>query len=295
MPAAQDPTGRAAQTLRRAWPGVVSGDAESVHRARVATRRLREALPVVEGERRAIRRLGRDLRKLTRALGPVRELDVSLALVIRLLHDQPALDTALEMLRQHLMVLRERRRARLLRQVDTLDVESITARFDALARSRGRAGRAGTPRTAVVAEQVRTRIARRAERLRAAIDEAGALYAPEPLHAVRIATKKLRYALELGRTARISGAARCATRLKRFQELLGDLHDWQVLVEHSGRVQASVAVDDERMEALTALLSALEDRCRALHAAFIAQRASLIVICDVSATFAPDSTSTTSA
>ena len=63
-----------------------------MHRARVATRRLREALPVLDGERRGLRRLRKDLRALTRALGPVRELDVTLGLIVRLLHDEPALD-----------------------------------------------------------------------------------------------------------------------------------------------------------------------------------------------------------
>ena len=42
-----------------------------------------------------------------------------------------------------------------------------------------------------------TRVARRAASLKAAIDEAGAVYLPERLHAVRIAVKKLRYAVEL--------------------------------------------------------------------------------------------------
>ena len=90
---------------------------------------------------------------------------------------------------------------------------------------------------------------RRADRSRAprrataAMREAGAVYLPERLHAVRIALKKLRYAVELA--AEIAGAARNApapaAALKRAQELLGRMHDLQVLIDRVRQVQASLA------------------------------------------------------
>ena len=59
------------------------------------------------------------------------------------------------------------------------------------------------------------RLARRAGRVRAAIEATGAVYVPERLHGVRIAAKKLRYAAELAAdvprhpiTADIEGASR---------------------------------------------------------------------------------------
>ncbi|MBA2354814.1 MAG: CHAD domain-containing protein, partial [Acidobacteria bacterium] len=50
-----------------------NGDVEAVHQARVASRRLREVVPVVAANlpRARRKRLERDLRRLTRALGPV--------------------------------------------------------------------------------------------------------------------------------------------------------------------------------------------------------------------------------
>ena len=57
-----------------------TGDVTAVHQARVASRRLRELLPILELDPRVSRKLGRRLRKVTRALGPVRELDVLLTL-----------------------------------------------------------------------------------------------------------------------------------------------------------------------------------------------------------------------
>ena len=63
--------------VTRMLPGARDGDAESLHQARVATRRLREALPLVAQGSRG-RKLEKSVRRLTRALGPVRELDVAL-------------------------------------------------------------------------------------------------------------------------------------------------------------------------------------------------------------------------
>jgi len=281
MPTRSDPPGQAARVLKRIWPAVAVGDVEAVHRARVATRRLREALRASGAERRSARRLRKELRRLTRALGPVRELDVSLGLVARLSHEEAASDTALELIRVHLMEVRARCRARMLKRVDDTDAAGIAARWEALAGAARQDGRASSPRAgAPEAWELRRCLARRAAQLRLSLEEAGALYTPEPLHAVRIAVKKLRYSVELARSARIAGATARARRLKTLQDLLGELHDWQVLEEHVGDVQSSLPVQDGRMGELTSLLSSLEDRCRALHGAFLARRPDLIALCE---------------
>lgn len=276
-PAPLDPWIAAARGLAEAWPGVVSGEAAAVHCARVATRRLREALPVLDGDRRGVRRLRKDLRALTRSLGPVRELDVTLGLVVRLLHDEPSLDTALETIRVRLMERRLRRRARLLRDIDHLDIAGILARVRALS-APGSSKAARNRRVPVDGPEIRRRMASRATSVRRAVDRAGALYAPEALHAVRIAVKKLRYSLELGRVARIVGAARAATRVRRYQELLGEWHDWQILSAHASRVQGAMPVDDEHLADFTALAARVEDRCRALHAEFMTLRPDLTAL-----------------
>jgi len=69
-------------TLRQHLPRAVHGHSRGVHRARVASRRLREALPVaaVVEERSSLRR---DVRRVTKALGRVREIDVALAEFVR--------------------------------------------------------------------------------------------------------------------------------------------------------------------------------------------------------------------
>ena len=66
------------------------------------------------------------------------------------------------------------------------------------------------------------------------------MYLPERLHDVRIAVKKLRYAVELGADA--SGARRepDLRALKRGQEMLGRMHDLQMLIDRVRR-RAGVA------------------------------------------------------
>ena len=66
-------------SLLTAMPAAQSGDESSVHQARVASRRLRGALPMLNArvDADAVNRVDRRVRKITRALGPVRELDVS--------------------------------------------------------------------------------------------------------------------------------------------------------------------------------------------------------------------------
>ena len=64
------------ERFTRLLHGVEDGDANAVHRTRVASRRLREVLPVLSLEPDAAHKLRRRLRKITDRLGRVRELDV---------------------------------------------------------------------------------------------------------------------------------------------------------------------------------------------------------------------------
>src|SRR5262249_7524371 len=83
------------------------------------------------------------------------------------------------------------------------------------------------------------RIATGAAALSRAMDEAGAVYLPERLHVVRIAEKKLRYAIEIGSEASGEPATAELSSLKRAQRLLGRLHDLHVLIDCVRRVQGS--------------------------------------------------------
>ena len=75
------------RALAKHLPAALTGDSHAVHQARVASRRLRETLPIVgadlDGAKAAkgAKKVRRRMRRLTRALGPVRELEVALGMV----------------------------------------------------------------------------------------------------------------------------------------------------------------------------------------------------------------------
>jgi CHAD domain-containing protein len=128
---------------------------------------------------------------------------------------------------------------------------------------------------------VDAQVASRAVRLSAAMADAGAMYLPERLHTVRIAMKKLRYAVEL--SAEISGTSRRAglNALKRGQDLLGRLHDLQVLIERVRQVQASLMPPNLTVwRDLDALGLSLENDSRLLHARYMRSREALLALAD---------------
>jgi CHAD domain-containing protein len=124
------------------------------------------------------------------------------------------------------------------------------------------------------------RMARRAQRLAEAIEEAGTVYQPERLHQVRIALKKLRYALELARDARRPVGRGVLSTLKVAQDVLGALQDRQALVARVRMAQAGLMPPDLRVWAqLDALVSRLEEESHQHHARFLAARDRILEIC----------------
>jgi len=259
---------RRAQALRRHLSAAVAGKDVSVHQARVASRRLRAALPVLtEGLHHTKKsKAQRKIRRLTQALGTVRELDVTLHLIDELA-DRPGIPRpALTEVRAQVIEEREKRRAVMLDRVSKVNMNKLSRRL----REVGAALAAPSPHHTWRAA-LATRVVRRARRLERAIDQAGKIYAPEALHIVRIAAKKLRYALEI---ADESGAAPCAETLrtiKRVQDTLGRLHDLQVLQHHVADVGATPRSRRATPDAALATLSrSIEDECRQLHGRYVA-------------------------
>src|SRR4029077_4908778 len=113
------------------------------------------------------------------------------------------------------------------------------------------------------------RVAKRASRLRAAIDKAGAGYLPERLHDVRLAIKKMRYSLELGADA--AGARRepDLRALTRGQEVLGRMLDLQMLIDRVRDVRAALPPPSFGVWRVhDAVVQSLDDDCRRLHARY---------------------------
>lgn len=270
--------------LKRALPRAREGDVTGIHQARVATRRVREALPLVARGAKG-RKLARTVRRVTRALGPVRELDVAL-LTLDEMARHPDVPRGGVAALQH-VVRHERRLLHqdMVRVLDRTNFDKLTRKAVASARERDEAAAAGPggarrrdPRQLAAA---RRRGARRAQALRAAIDNAAGIYLPDRLHDVRIAVKKLRYTMEIARELSGSRATARILALKRVQDLLGRMHDFEVLIARTRAAQASAAAPNLRLSAdLDRLVRRLETECRQLHGRYMAVRPSLIRICD---------------
>src|SRR5687767_11262898 len=165
--------------LTGALPAAAAGDVDASHEARVATRRLREALPLVSSGSSG-RKLERVVRRLTRALGPVRELDVANLMLGDLSEGREAPRGGVACLQQVIREERRRLHRDLVRSVAQCNVDKLTKKAIAAAQDHDKAmtgkRRVRDPRQL---ETARRRAARRAGRLRAAIDNAAAIYLPD--------------------------------------------------------------------------------------------------------------------
>jgi CHAD domain-containing protein len=247
-----------------------------LHRTRVASRRLREILPVLKVDADVARRLGRRLRKVTQRLGAVRELDVLCLLIEELKASGQHEQQAVRRLAAAVGDDRTRARDRLLAKLPTDELHRIAHKLDKIANGLKSGKSSPGWRWAIEA-----RVTHRALALKDALLDAGALYLPERLHAVRIALKKLRYAREVWAEASGVNTKGELRSLKRGQDLLGRLHDMQVLLERVRQLQASLTPPDVTMwRKLDTLTTALENHCRRLHARFMRQRTAVLTMCD---------------
>lgn len=198
-------------------------DPEGVHRMRVATRRARSILQAAGDafDTKRDRRIRGDLRRLTRALGPVRDGDV----LIGILEATPGnreIRPGVRRLVARLSRERDAARGSLLALLDALDDEGFReASLGAFRKAKG--DKRDIPR----------KDARRM--IRAQVDDflaATATFPPEEdpdaLHRVRIATKRLRYALQI-LDASLPGASEASPELTGLQDELGEIHNLDVL------------------------------------------------------------------
>lgn len=269
--------------LSAVWPDFLNGRTAGLHKTRVASRRIREALPVVgvTASPAKVKKLGKKMRALTRSLGPIRELDVEL----NMLEDESKTEgvpvRVIEMVRREVASRRQALREELADKSEVPDLKKLIRKLERLAGKGAKGKGQGAKEQSKIEAQWRgvlaARVMRRAKALAAALDEAGPLYAPERLHDVRISTKKLRYALEIAADAGVAAAAPLVRLLKRHQERLGHLHDLQMLLKHVRETENSRSVGS-RVNDLTAYADSLDRECRRRHAEFVEHRSELALV-----------------
>ena len=221
------------------WTDCAAEDIEFVHRARVATRRLRAALRMFDRcfAQKQVQRWRQAIHRVTAALGEARDRDVQIEflcgtlsamranecfpgvarVLVSLEHDRERLQRRVVKAVRRLKaagILREMRRAgkRILRQVGTPSDDARTP--EALARTS-------------------RHVLRWLDKLAPAPGCPGQSGRPARHHAMRIAAKRLRYTMEICRPMYPGRLDEPVEAVKRVQTLLGEIHDCDVSVAAS--------------------------------------------------------------
>jgi CHAD domain-containing protein len=210
---------------------------ENVHVLRTATRRIEAVLGELDPEPdKNQRRLLKQLTKLRRRAGRVRDMDVQIAALRSLkVSDNPSQKT------QVLRVLGEMRAKREKKLRKALDEDTIRDLNKRLKRAE-----AGLTLPQDGFLQATSRLVSRLAKDSGPITE-------EVLHQYRIAGKRVRYVAELA-AKESPEARRVVDQLKRMQDALGEWHDWFALTETVGHI----AVNGSN----AALLAALQNITR---------------------------------
>jgi CHAD domain-containing protein len=230
-------------------------DIEYIHRMRVASRRLRAALPLFGTcfPQKQYTRWMKEIAGITRALGEARDADVQIAFLIRYRKKSAAawnnrarpgqtgtnpMDPAIAYLLRELQRKRQQLQIRVVAAIDALEKSGIAGEM----RSTFAARIAASWRTPVqsLAYGIPTVAALRIE------SRLSAMRSYEPWvthadavaehHAMRIAAKKLRYTMEVYGPAYRLGLEKPYARVKKVQEILGELHDCDVWIDHVARL-----------------------------------------------------------
>ena len=264
---------RQLDTLTARLPGVLDGDVDAVHEARVATRRLREVLPLMDGHERTTLAL---LRSAGRHLGRVRELDVMRGLLDALIDRAPAGAGAAARAKHALRDSQQAARRAMVKALEELDLDALRPR----AAASGPFAWAGRSLHAIRPPKwprpLRERIASRAEAAAEAVERATGVYMPRRAHGARIAIKKLRYAVEVASETGLVHVKRAGKDLRRVQDALGKVHDAQVLHD---RIEA-LAGDGASAIELAVLKSVLADDIARAHADYVRRRERLLTLVD---------------
>lgn len=258
--------------------GVYNGNPDSIHDARVATRRLREILPLVDADMNPA--LEAHVKRMGRCLGLVRDFDVETALLLRMEERLPATAAVASIARAKLQRSRVKQLRKSIKTLDTLDFAGLVKAMSAMQPSwRERMALTSSPWTT----RLRAHTAERALGVRTAVTHATGVYCPRRAHGTRIALKKLRYVVEVAAASGTWRPVRLLKDLRKFQATLGELHDAETLL---CTVQNLVSDTDVSARDLELVRQLLEKEIVDQHARHIAKRDAVLAVCDACERFA---------
>ncbi|MGH7948410.1 MAG: CHAD domain-containing protein [Candidatus Binataceae bacterium] len=247
------------QGLLRERPSAEKGDAEAIHRLRVATRRLRTAIRLF---RRALYasqadKLRRELATAAHAAGRVREADVTGELLRKRGRKlDPAMAKALGPISSENSRRRSEAMKELARVLDSTSHQAAVERLGTPAYRRGRDVALGS----IASELLRPLLRAMMRAGRSLSDDAP----PEALHRLRVRAKRVRYAIEmLGGLGR-KKLHKTLVRLERLQDVLGGHNDVTSAIRWLRECTERSAMPADTLLAAGALLQILRARERKL-------------------------------
>lgn len=267
---------RRLRALTKLIEGVCEGgDIEYVHKMRVASRRLRTGIRIFKeclpSERYTSWR--ETIEKVTRLLGPARDLDVQIEYVSYFTreHDDESLQPGLQCFLQHLRTQRTEMQDDVRKAVKQLRKDPMLRELRKHLRRLRRTSRAVWENDYVgqYSDDAR-RIARKKilRRYREFLFYEAWVADPaacRKLHEMRIAAKRLRYAMEIFDPFWKNSFKRHIETIKGFQQELGELHDCDVWIETLPAVlqEQRQITPDEMFEKLAPGIQALLNDRRA--------------------------------
>ncbi len=240
-----DPQAWLAEVLRARFDGVIrqrtatldSNQTKGVHDMRVATRRLRSALRDFEQivDDLSIKHVKKGLKKFADALGAVRDQDVAIGALekLRTEADNAQIDGGIARLIDERRLERERAYLKLVKTISAGPIEELRERFSTAIDSA--LGQRELFRPASVKDAGR-------EVISSGIDALGNLgrniYDPfngKALHKLRIAAKRLRYAIELFAQCWNGSLDQYAAEMSKLQSHLGEVRDCDSWIAYLNR------------------------------------------------------------
>jgi CHAD domain-containing protein len=206
-------------------------DIEHIHRMRVATRRLRAALPLFSAclPEKKLTAWEKEIRGITRALGAARDADVQIEALDKFAQTlaQPKLKPGLDRLLLRLRQYRTTLQPVVVKALDRFDSSSTLAGMRAEL-SGPAAQQAGPPFSQALYLHARDSILPRLDEFLAYDSIVAQVERVTELHAMRIAAKRLRYTLEAFSPLYANGLKPWLPSIRDHQETLGSIHDCDV-------------------------------------------------------------------
>jgi CHAD domain-containing protein len=228
-----------AKRLAAQLDGARRGDnPESVHQARVASRRLRAGLRMFREcfDPERLKTWRKQIRRVTTKLGDARDKDVQIAYLCDVLDalDEKPCYPGIARLLARLERQREGIQPKVVEAVDRFQSSGVLEQMLAVSKEvlcEARSQAAGVPSASALAEPQR-HILDNLDRLLSCQDSLSDPEDRQRHHAMRIAAKRLRYTLEI--SAPVYGGQLDGTveAVKKVQTLLGEVHDCDVWAEH---------------------------------------------------------------